>query len=190
MRRNGNEKNENDNLWSSDVRKEHAPHTSSSSPPETKEITRAISSSSAESIANISEIFIEQKQLLMNQEIQMKYYHKELNNLEMKIQHLTQQNHQLNQLNEETLEKIDINYEMKENLIKEFHELYSSKSNMMLTLQAIHSKIDEVSKKTTEEIVKLHQMIEDISMKIDEVKGIQSKERGQFTAYSLPQASP
>jgi predicted nucleic acid-binding Zn-ribbon protein len=128
---------------------------------------------------DLYQIFSEQKQKLINQQIQIKYYQNEIKTSENKIQTLLQQNNHLMKSNEESDEKIDINEEMKENLEKEFDELYSSKSNMMLTLQAINSKIDEVSKKTTEEVVRLHQMIENVTMKIDEVKEVQSKERGQ-----------
>jgi predicted nucleic acid-binding Zn-ribbon protein len=128
---------------------------------------------------DLYQIFSEQKQKLINQQIQIKYYQNEIKTSENKIQTLLQQKNHLMKSNEESDEKIDINEEMKENLEKEFDELYSSKSNMMLTLQAINSKIDEVSKKTTEEVVRLHQMIENVTMKIDEVKEVQSKERGQ-----------
>jgi chromosome segregation ATPase len=138
-----------------------------------------LSLGSCESMKDLYQIFSEQKQKLINQQIQIKYYQNEIKTSENKIQTLLQQNNHLMKSNEESDEKIDINEEMKENLEKEFDELYSSKSNMMLTLQAINSKIDEVSKKTTEEVVRLHQMIENVTMKIDEVKEVQSKERGQ-----------
>jgi predicted RNase H-like nuclease (RuvC/YqgF family) len=140
---------------------------------------------SCESMKDLYQIFSEQKQKVINQQIQIKYYQNEIKNSEMKIQSLLKHNNNLTKLAEESDEKIDINEEMKENLEKEFDELYSSKSNMMLTLQAINSKIDEVSKKTTEEVVRLHQMIEEVTMKIEEVKKIQLKERGKSIPFPL-----
>jgi molecular chaperone DnaK (HSP70) len=129
--------------------------------------------------------FSKQKQLLMNCQNEILSLKNDLKRIENKSQNLLNENQKMIESNEQFEETIEINHELRENLEKDLQELYSSKSNMIITLQAIDTKIHEDQKQSREENEKIEMMIQSILKKVNEQTESQNKEKGK-RSHQMP----
>jgi chromosome segregation ATPase len=123
--------------------------------------------------------FSKQKQLLMNSQNEIQSLQNHMKRIENKSQNVLNENQKISESNEQFEETIEINHEMRQNLEKDLQELYASKSNMMLTLQAIDSKIHQDQKKATEEKARLESMINTLLEKSDNQTENQKRDKGK-----------
>ena len=98
--------------------------------------------------------FTRKKEYLIKIEIERNHLEIKIKEKEKKLNQIIQENNSLSQLNDRLLEGNEISHELKISFERELSALQSSKSSMILTGQAIESKIQEIQLQLKNEIIK------------------------------------